>query len=86
MLGSYDERRVCLPTEVCHLHKLIPGSGVLSLKVVRDGPTRVLRIVDIRWVYVLSNISLSENIVSMLILVYFLMCFLHSFVKNKTQK
>ncbi|XP_076807510.1 intermembrane lipid transfer protein VPS13D-like [Clavelina lepadiformis] len=48
VLASYDERRVCLPNELCSHHKLIPGSGMLSLKVIRDGPTRVLRIVDIR--------------------------------------
>lgn len=28
--------------------KLRPGSGVLSVKVIADGPTRVLKIVDVR--------------------------------------
>nr|XP_018668116.1 vacuolar protein sorting-associated protein 13D [Ciona intestinalis] len=48
VLASFPQGRVCLPHELCQRHKHIPGSGVLSLKVVRDGPTRVLRIVDIR--------------------------------------
>uniref|UniRef100_H2ZA64 Intermembrane lipid transfer protein VPS13-like C-terminal domain-containing protein n=1 Tax=Ciona savignyi TaxID=51511 RepID=H2ZA64_CIOSA len=48
VLASYPEGRVCLRNELCMRHKHIPGSGVLSLKVVRDGPTRVLRVVDIR--------------------------------------
>ncbi|XP_078487112.1 intermembrane lipid transfer protein VPS13D isoform X2 [Ciona intestinalis] len=48
VLASFPQGRVCLPHELCERHKHIPGSGVLSLKVVRDGPTRVLRIVDIR--------------------------------------
>ena len=50
VLALFDDKRVCLPTEMCTLQKLIPGSGCLSLKVVRDGPTRVLRIVDIRYI------------------------------------
>ena len=36
------------PEHMCISHKLIPGSGVLSLKIIRDGPTRVLKVVDIR--------------------------------------
>ncbi|XP_076824042.1 intermembrane lipid transfer protein VPS13D-like isoform X2 [Clavelina lepadiformis] len=48
VLASYDERRFCSTNEVCSHHKQTPGSGVLSLKVIRDGPTRVLQILDIR--------------------------------------
>lgn len=49
VLSCFNEHSPPLPKELCSRHKMIPGSGVLSLKVVRDGPTRVLRIVDIRY-------------------------------------
>nr|CAB3267626.1 vacuolar protein sorting-associated protein 13D [Phallusia mammillata] len=48
VLATFNDQRVPLPNELCSRHKMISGSGVLSLKVVRDGPTRVLRVVDIR--------------------------------------
>ena len=38
-----------LPARQCCSLKMIPGSGVLSLKITRDGPTRVLQIRDIRF-------------------------------------
>ena len=47
-LGLYTTGGIVTPNQHCRSENMIGGSGILSLKVVRDGPTRVIRVIDIR--------------------------------------
>ncbi|XP_077970761.1 intermembrane lipid transfer protein VPS13D-like isoform X2 [Styela clava] len=46
-LAPYLPDSLATPNQYCRSEKMIAGSGVLALKVVRDGPTRVIRVMDI---------------------------------------
>ena len=56
-LGTCDMNKRIDPLQTVSNPKLIPGSGQLSLSVSRDGPTRVIKVLDKRFV----TSSLSEQ-------------------------
>lgn len=50
ILGSFYEQGVVLPKQMFKSEKMTAGSGILTVRVVREGPTRVLSVFDIRYV------------------------------------